>query len=1312
MKGNLFTTYFLEEGIKETEDWKKLSAEELESFFLKVSERLEELELSGGEVDEADTEDLVIRPILELLGFSYYRQKSISGRHLDVPDFVLFSGEEERKEFGKRRDWSKALAILEAKRWSRDIEKDIGQILRYLSAVEVESGGKVLWGILTNGRVWRLYYHRFPSRMEGYIEFDLGRVVKERDLTLLKLFYLLFRKEAFIPAEWRRKSFLEMALQERKRWEERVSESLENKIFLEVFPSIAKGFFEDAAKKGREKNEELLEEVYENTLIFLYRLLFLLYAEDRNLLPVDDENYRTYSLMKIREEIAELMDAGRTPSCKFFYYDRLKNLFKIVNNGDKALKISAYNGGLFNSDVYPFLESYSVPDKYLVPALDKLSREGGRFINYRDLSVRQLGSIYEGLLEFKLKVAENPLKIGRKNGIEVYRTVKSEGEAVVKEGELYLTNEREERKSSGSYYTPDYIVQTIVKETLEPFVEERLCAFKRRISELKKKKGYTAKQKTEELKKLDPAESLLELKVLDPAMGSGHFLVGVVDYLSDKILEIMNGISGNVYFGNEVYVSPLVRKIEEIRKKILDRAREEGCAINEERLSEKNLIKRIVLKRCIYGVDLNPLAVELAKVSLWLHTFTVGAPLSFLDHHLRCGNSLIGADPESFEKLFSGSLFGSRYAGLMNALKLLKRVQEITDSDISEVEESARVYSQVVKELEPYRKVLDLFVAKHFLNNGLQLLIDGTKGNPLDIVEGKVDFGNKKEDKKLKELFNRALELAKKKRFFHWELEFPEVWQREKKGFDVVLGNPPYVRIQEMKKSRKEEVDYFNKVFQTPEGSYDMYVLFIEKGLSLLNENGYLGYIVPNKFTKLNYGKKLRKLISKHLYKFIDFGDNQIFPKQTTYTGLLFLTAGENKKAEISKAPRLKGEAEIKDWLSGFEEELFEVETSNLGEAPWILVSKREGEILEKMESVSVKLEDVVDEIIVGIQTSADDVYILELISDEFSHYRVYSKALNKEVLLEKELLRPLVTGEDIERYFVRKSKKLLLFPYKVSGEKAELIPEEELKEEYPNIWKYLKENEDRLRNRESGKFNDDGWYRYGRHQNLDKQERRKFGVPRLCHRLKAFFDEKGRYYFDNVDVNGILLKKESSYSSYFLLAVLNSKILDWRFKIGSVPFRGNYFSANKQFLSVLPIPQIDFSDFSQDTVEELKRVYAKEGRVFRILDSVSPRSKTVHDFLSFLSKLLADLAYRDYLLRRFINSELEDGSEERVRAVIVISEQFPSVAEPALKEAAAEILKRLESQRVYVDNLIDKVVCRMFGLAEEQLHDLSGVES
>ena len=376
---------------------------------------------------------------------------------------------------------------------------------------------------------------------------------------------------------------------------------------------------------------------------------------------------------------------------------------------------------------------------------DRLSRDHTvnplKRINYRDLSVRQLGSIYEGLLEFKLKIAETPLGIKKEKGKEIYYPVDIENEAKIKKGELYLTNDKSERKATGSYYTPDYIVQYIVKNSIEPLIQKKLQDFENWKNTLKtKNKGilqklikelnipfdpklYDSKGRIKGEKNInayrnallsvrDPTEAILKLKILDPAMGSGHFLVGAVDYLADRILEILAEISEKNYFGKEVYRSPLLDKLEGVRNRILEKAQKEGYTIDKSKLDDKNLIKRIILKRCIYGVDVNPLAVELAKVSLWLHIFTMGVPLSFLDHHLKCGNSLIGANPEDFDRVFEKSpLFGSRYTGLMNSIEMIEKLQEITDADISEVEESAKIYNDVIKGLEPYKKLLDVYLS-------------------------------------------------------------------------------------------------------------------------------------------------------------------------------------------------------------------------------------------------------------------------------------------------------------------------------------------------------------------------------------------------------------------------------------------------------------------------------------------------------------------------------------------------------------------------------------------------------------------------
>ena len=266
-------------------------------------------------------------------------------------------------------------------------------------------------------------------------------------------------------------------------------------------------------------------------------------------------------------------------------------------------------GGLFAAEAAPPLESVRLPDATVAPIIYDLSHAEAdgerRFVNYRDMSVQQLGSIYERLLE------REPVRDGT--------------------GKIVIRPNVYARKDSGSFFTPQELVDLIVDRTLKPLAEERLAAFEEKSTELKSDRRPKAERHAE-LRKLDPAEAVLDLEVLDPAMGSGHFLVTAVDFLSDYIAELVENTSAVPEWLDGEYVSPLVERVAAIRQEILRRANE----------SDQAIIRRMVLKRCIYGVDKNPLTVELAKVSLWLHSFTVGAPLSFLDHHLRCGDSLIG----------------------------------------------------------------------------------------------------------------------------------------------------------------------------------------------------------------------------------------------------------------------------------------------------------------------------------------------------------------------------------------------------------------------------------------------------------------------------------------------------------------------------------------------------------------------------------------------------------------------------------------------------------------------------------------------
>ena len=399
--------------------------------------------------------------------------------------------------------------------------------------------------------------------------------------------------------------------------------------------------------------------------------------KDRGLLPVNDSRYEDYGLRKpVRDDIARRMAEGSALSARATnYYDHLMTLGQLIDQGDAAIGLPPYNGGLFNDAAAPLLANVRLSDAAFAPIIHDLSHtetpEGRRFVNYRDMSVQQLGSIYERLLEREPVWDDEGNVVARPNSYA--------------------------RKDSGSFFTPQELVDLIVDRTLKPLAEERLAAFVEKAAELAADPRPRAERHAE-LLNMDPAEAVLDLKVLDPAMGSGHFLVTAVDFLSDYIAEMVEHAPGVPEWLDAGYVSPLVERVAGIRQDIAQRAQAADWVMDQAQLTDQAIIRRMVLKRCIYGADKNPLTVELAKVSLWLHSFTVGAPLSFLDHHLRCGDSLVGLRvmEATAELNRLGGLFASSaITGAEAATDGMERIEEMSDADIAEVRQSATLFQEV-----------------------------------------------------------------------------------------------------------------------------------------------------------------------------------------------------------------------------------------------------------------------------------------------------------------------------------------------------------------------------------------------------------------------------------------------------------------------------------------------------------------------------------------------------------------------------------------------------------------------------------------
>jgi hypothetical protein len=475
-------------------------------------------------------------------------------------------------------------------------------------------------------------------------------------------------------------------------------------------------------------------------------------------------------------------------------------------------------------------------------------KDDGLFrVDYRDLAVQQLGGVYEGLLELVPKYASTRMVVVRQlrgdrrteRVLPASDLVPDGFEATARfypENSVYLETDKGERREYGSYYTPDHIVAHITQNTLEPLCTEisrRLDAEIANIrQELQVAGGDTRTELEQHLEALqkDFGNRVLNLRVLDPAMGSGHFLVRACQYLAE-----------------EIATNPHTDDDEANRQ------------TNDE--STLTYWKRRVVESCIFGVDLNPMAVELAKLSLWLDTVAVGYPLSFLDHHLHVGNSLIGARlrdlgslpdaPPIVENQF-GAAYQQRIAGLVATLT---RIQRMPSDTTPHVKEKARLLRTQFRPLsESFRIVADLWCSTFFTPKGQQVA-------PEVYDDAVLRLGRRGALKQISELVDvNGLEAALVSvrqgvvRCFHWELEFPDIFGSTgaDRGFDAIIGNPPYDVLSEKEQNRDltEFKDYIakNPVYEPSrrKGSKNnLYKLFLCRMLDLAKEDGRIGVITP-----------------------------------------------------------------------------------------------------------------------------------------------------------------------------------------------------------------------------------------------------------------------------------------------------------------------------------------------------------------------------------------------------------------------------------------------------------------------------------
>jgi hypothetical protein len=964
VQGSYLTRDFLNDGIADTDAWKSLDPAELQAFRTAAGGAFAGFNVAG-QPNEATTEDAIIVPVLKALGWNeYLKQQAAGGRSEDVPDLLLFASAAEKKaaddEKKSARRFRHGLLIVESKAWRVTLDRvsaaDLfsynpaapsSQMLRYLTRVDVESNGAIQWGILTNGRQWRLYYQGARSRAEDFLEFDLPVLLEisgvqpdlfspasavEREHRL-KAFYLLFRRAAFLPSIGDARTFHRIALGRAREFEAKISGDLSETVFARVYPELLQAIVDSDPRAPRTLNDGYLGEVRHAALILLYRLLFVLYAEDRNLLPAHDKGYDDYSLAQIRRELRDRFDRADAFSTKAdTIYGRLKTIFRLIDQGDSAIGLPPYNGGLFDHGNAPMLDRLRISDDRVARILENLSRrdEGGgrKWINYRDLSVQHLGSIYERLLEFG--VAAQARRVS-------------------------TTLHPYARKGSGSYYTHEDLVRLILERAIRPLIDERREAFTALAAKLKGEKSRIG-DRIERLRAADPAAAILELRICDPAMGSGHFLVSLVDYLADAVLEALDAAAEDARWTGGKYTSPVADRLQAIRERILAAATKEKWIVPAERLDDRHLVRRMILKRTIYGVDKNPMAVELAKLSLWLHTFTVGAPLSFLDHHLRCGDSLFGERVGHATITARGTLLiNSSIQQAKNAAKGMASVELAPDADLAEVKASSQAFADIDGATRQLAAYLDFIHALRWLSplpadeqKAADELLDGQHGDVVRVVSGAA----KPKSAQASELLARAADLSHRERFLHWEAAFPGVWdnwqsQSPTGGFDAVIGNPPWDRIKlqevewfatrrpviakaqraadrkkmvaDLKKNKDPLWQEYEAARERAErmaavarsggyypllsgGDVNIYSLFVERARSLIRPEGIVGLLVPSgMITDLSASKFFRSLANAGgVHTILDFenrGQNYFPDVHPQFRFCVFVFGGTDRKA-------------------------------------------------------------------------------------------------------------------------------------------------------------------------------------------------------------------------------------------------------------------------------------------------------------------------------------------------------------------------------------------------------------------------------
>ena len=840
--GALFPNQYLQRKLKRDPDWDA----DLNIIYKAIRALWSRARSQGHEWDDQRTETALVQPLLTALGWSsvplsvldsqvparrsrtaqpkqhilcrdqaacaaLYTQRggpcSVSGWGLALVQTAAWSGSLDAHSSPESRWWRHPDSLKD------EMSTPSYQIVRALMRHHVS------WGILTNGRKWRLFTRRANSIVTEFHEVDLGplfeRLSECDSLTpsqwvLLRQWWMLFRRDAFV-VDGEGGSFLD------RLYESSPARKQESRVYLrtciaqKVFPAIAGGFvaYRNRRLDISDEDAESLQFIKRASLSLLARILFLFVAEARFLLPVDDPEYRPHSLKSLLSWVDVCVEGGIPPSVGLYttpHYDILLSMLHRVNAGDALKNLPQYGPVFFDPEAYSehaFIAEHRLSDAVLAEVLDTLQRD----VDYASFSAYELSAVLAPLLDIDLRVID------------------------AASGEVMFIDSASDASGHGRVGIPDYVATDVAAQVLKPLLEHRGAQFARamdRVVTLRRRLQRTldARDRAEVQASLETVsraacDALLGLRVLDPAMGTGTFLLSALDVITDGVIQQMQA-----YHDEHPDVpwrwNPLHRLFERVRHDVAGELGRQGIDIEAYFLSDVAVMRRLIAQHCIYGVDRDPVAIDLTQVGLWLRTFVKGAPFVFFNHRLRMGNSLIGTDLDSLRALEQAPL---EMARLFEGASTMYSVVDRVNTSALDVRWSMKQFERAEQILRPYRQYLDVHVQAVLGDGEAKNLLDRWWGSLLQVLQGEAVL-----DDEMQALLARSRASGA---CFHWSLMFIDAFidlehrtWADDPGFDAVIGQVPKISERELSRAARFVPGSEDQPFRDP---YAVYVKMARK---------------------------------------------------------------------------------------------------------------------------------------------------------------------------------------------------------------------------------------------------------------------------------------------------------------------------------------------------------------------------------------------------------------------------------------------------------------------------------------------------